>query len=223
MRPVEALTRHASSWGWLVTVSAFALLTAGSRWPSGGRRRTRSAPAPTTSAARSTGSRSTSASADARDRRRRRAGRGRGPPHRPLRLRPPGRGRARSSSGGTLRLRSRCPAALLGSCSAALPADACPTTCRSRCGRPVGRRALQRLPRLGARSTPVAATSTSTASAASRSGPAPQSGDVRAAPSCAPERLELRSRSGDVARVVPPGRYQRRRRERRGPAHASAA
>ena len=29
MRPVEALTRHASSWGWLVTVSAFALLTAG--------------------------------------------------------------------------------------------------------------------------------------------------------------------------------------------------
>src|SRR5436190_17560007 len=29
MRPVDALTRHASSWGWLVTVSAFSLLTAG--------------------------------------------------------------------------------------------------------------------------------------------------------------------------------------------------
>ena len=29
MRPVDALSRHASSWGWLVTVSAFALLTAG--------------------------------------------------------------------------------------------------------------------------------------------------------------------------------------------------
>src|SRR3954470_6084425 len=28
MRPLDALTRHASSWGWLVTVSAFALLTA---------------------------------------------------------------------------------------------------------------------------------------------------------------------------------------------------
>src|SRR4051795_7810241 len=29
MRPFDSLTRHASSWGWLVTVSAFALLTAG--------------------------------------------------------------------------------------------------------------------------------------------------------------------------------------------------
>src|SRR5215210_2348385 len=29
MRPFDALTRHASSWSWLVTVSAFALLTAG--------------------------------------------------------------------------------------------------------------------------------------------------------------------------------------------------
>ena len=29
MRPLDALTRHASSWGWLVTISAFALLTAG--------------------------------------------------------------------------------------------------------------------------------------------------------------------------------------------------
>src|SRR5215217_9781325 len=28
MRPLDALTRHASSWGWLVTVSAFALLSA---------------------------------------------------------------------------------------------------------------------------------------------------------------------------------------------------
>src|SRR3954465_10199519 len=29
MRPFDSLTRHASSWGWLVTVSAFSLLTAG--------------------------------------------------------------------------------------------------------------------------------------------------------------------------------------------------
>ena len=35
-----------------------------------------------------------------------------------------------------------------------------------------------------------------------------QSGDVSAAASCALERLELRSRTGDVRAVVPPGRYQ---------------
>ena len=35
-----------------------------------------------------------------------------------------------------------------------------------------------------------------------------QSGDVRAAASCALERLELRSRTGDVRALVPPGRYQ---------------
>src|SRR3954452_23795106 len=28
MRPFDSLTHHASSWGWLVTVSAFSLLTA---------------------------------------------------------------------------------------------------------------------------------------------------------------------------------------------------
>jgi hypothetical protein len=35
-----------------------------------------------------------------------------------------------------------------------------------------------------------------------------QSGDVSAAASCALERLELRSRTGDVRALVPPGRYQ---------------
>jgi len=35
-----------------------------------------------------------------------------------------------------------------------------------------------------------------------------QAGDVSAAASCALERLELRSRTGDVHAVVPPGRYQ---------------
>jgi DUF4097 and DUF4098 domain-containing protein YvlB len=34
------------------------------------------------------------------------------------------------------------------------------------------------------------------------------SGDVSAGASCALERLELRSRTGDVRAVVPPGRYQ---------------
>ena len=34
------------------------------------------------------------------------------------------------------------------------------------------------------------------------------SGDVDAAASCAPERLLLRSNSGDVRAVVPPGRYR---------------
>jgi hypothetical protein len=35
-----------------------------------------------------------------------------------------------------------------------------------------------------------------------------QSGDVAAGASCALERMELRSRTGDVHAVVPPGRYQ---------------
>ena len=35
-----------------------------------------------------------------------------------------------------------------------------------------------------------------------------QTGDVTAGASCALERLELRSRTGDVRAVVPPGRYQ---------------
>jgi putative adhesin len=35
-----------------------------------------------------------------------------------------------------------------------------------------------------------------------------QSGDVTAGASCALERLELRSRTGDVRALVPPGRYQ---------------
>ena len=35
-----------------------------------------------------------------------------------------------------------------------------------------------------------------------------QAGDVSAAASCALERLELRSRTGDVRATVPPGRYQ---------------
>ena len=35
-----------------------------------------------------------------------------------------------------------------------------------------------------------------------------QSGDVGAGSSCALERLELRSRTGDVRAVVPAGRYQ---------------
>jgi Putative adhesin len=34
------------------------------------------------------------------------------------------------------------------------------------------------------------------------------SGDVTAGATCAPERLELRSRTGDVLALVPPGRYQ---------------
>ena len=35
-----------------------------------------------------------------------------------------------------------------------------------------------------------------------------RAGSVRASASCAPDRLELRSGSGDVSAVVPPGRYQ---------------
>jgi DUF4097 and DUF4098 domain-containing protein YvlB len=35
-----------------------------------------------------------------------------------------------------------------------------------------------------------------------------ESGDVQASAACAPERMLLRSRSGDVRAIVPPGRYR---------------
>ena len=138
----------------------------------------------------------------------------RGPPHRPVLLRPPGGGPAR-------RRRRRAAAAL------ALPAHgaggvlgratgcACPTTCRSRSGRPP-------------------ATCASAATAARRSVDT-GTGDIASAgccgfklqvraeagrrpagASCAPERLQLRSRAGDVRALVPRRPLPRRRRHRRG-------
>ena len=113
----------------------------------------------------------------------------------------------RDAAGGVLRIRSRCPEAVLGRLRRALPPDASPTTCRSPCGR-------------------APATCASPATRARRaSTPAPgdisvagycgftlrartTEGNVRAGASCAPERLELRSRTGDVEAVVPPGRYR---------------
>lgn len=112
----------------------------------------------------------------------------------------------RSVSRGTLRLRSRCPATVLGSCSASyrltVPNNV-PVTIRTASGdvRLDGFRGSARIE-----------TGTGNVSATAYCGfvlrARADDGNVSASASCAPNRLELRSRTGDVRAVVPPGRYR---------------
>jgi hypothetical protein len=112
----------------------------------------------------------------------------------------------RAVSGGVLRLRSRCPATVLASCSASYRVtvpDNIPVTVRTSSGDV----------RFSAyRGSATIATTTGDIVVGRYCGfllqAQAQSGDVRATASCAPERLVLRSRSGDVRAVVPPGRYR---------------
>jgi hypothetical protein len=107
---------------------------------------------------------------------------------------------------GTLTLRSRCPATVLGSCAAAyrltVPNNV-PVTIRTDSGdvRLDGFRGSARIETL-----------TGDVSASAYCGFAlrarAEDGDLSAAASCAPERLELRSRTGNIRAVVPPGRYR---------------
>ena len=107
---------------------------------------------------------------------------------------------------GTLRLRSRCPRTVLGSCSASyrltVPNNVAVTV-----------RTASGDVRLDAfRGSALIETLTGDVSATAYCGFAlrarAEEGDVSAAASCAPERLELRSRTGNVTAVVPPGRYR---------------
>lgn len=107
---------------------------------------------------------------------------------------------------GTLRLRSRCPATVLGSCNASyrltVPNNV-PVTVRTDSGsvRLEGFRGSARIQTL---SGDVSATAYCGFALRARA----EEGDVSTSASCAPERLELRSRTGDVRAVVPPGRYR---------------
>lgn len=112
----------------------------------------------------------------------------------------------RDLAGGVLRLRSRCPETVLGSCSAryrvTVP-DNVAVTVRTGSGdvRFTGFRGSARIATVGG---DISADGFCGFTLLARA----VSGNVRASAACAPERLELRSRSGEVRAVVPPGRYR---------------
>jgi hypothetical protein len=112
----------------------------------------------------------------------------------------------RAVAGGVLRLRSRCPATVLSTCSASyrvVVPDNVPVMVRTSSG-DVRFNAYQGSARI--------ATTTGDIDVGGYCGfrleARAESGDVRANTSCPPERLVLRSRSGDVRAIVPAGRYR---------------
>jgi len=112
----------------------------------------------------------------------------------------------RAVSDGELRLRSRCPATVLASCSASYRVrvpDNVPVTVRTSSGNV----------RFSAyRGSASINTTTGNIAVGGYCGfllqARAESGDVRASTSCSPERLVLRSSSGDVEAIVPAGRYR---------------
>jgi hypothetical protein len=112
----------------------------------------------------------------------------------------------RAVAGGILRLRSRCPATVLGSCSAAyrltVP-DNVPVTVRTSTGN-VRFTSFRGSATVDTRAGNIAVGGFCGFSLHARA----DSGDVSAVTACAPERLDLRSRTGGVHAVVPPGRYR---------------
>jgi hypothetical protein len=112
----------------------------------------------------------------------------------------------RAVSDGELRLRSRCPVTVLASCSASYRVrvpDNIPVTVRTSSGNV----------RFSAyRGSANINTTTGDISVGGYCGfmlqARAESGDVLASTSCSPERLVLRSRSGDVHAIVPAGRYR---------------
>jgi hypothetical protein len=112
----------------------------------------------------------------------------------------------RAVSDGELRLRSRCPVTVLASCSASYRVrvpDNIPVTVRTSSGSV----------RFSAyRGSASINTTTGNISVGGYCGfllqARAESGNVLASTSCSPERLVLRSRSGDVHAIVPAGRYR---------------
>lgn len=112
----------------------------------------------------------------------------------------------RSVEGGVLTIVSRCPRQVLGSCSAAyrltVP-DNVPIEIETSSG-------AVRIS--GVRASIQANTDSGPFSATGFCGfllrASSETGDLSAVSECSPDRLELRSRSGDVRAVVPAGRYQ---------------
>ena len=112
----------------------------------------------------------------------------------------------RAVADGVLRLRSRCPPAILGTCSATyrltVPNNV-PITVRTGSG-DVQIAGFRGSARIATRSGDITASAFCGFLLQARA----DRGDVSAAAACAPQRLELRSRTGDVHAVVPPGRYR---------------
>ena len=112
----------------------------------------------------------------------------------------------RTVSAGTLKIVSRCPEQVLGSCRASyrltVP-DNVPIEVETSSGsvRVSGVRASVQVT---TGSGPISATGFCGFLLRGTS----DTGDVSAVSECSPDRLELRSRSGDVRAVVPSGRYQ---------------
>jgi hypothetical protein len=112
----------------------------------------------------------------------------------------------RAATGGGLSIVARCPRQLLGACHSAYRVtvpDNVGVTVNTTSGRVViaGLRASARV---ATTSGSVAASGFCGFSLRATSG----SGAVRAAAECSPDRMELRSGSGDVQATLPPGRYQ---------------
>ena len=112
----------------------------------------------------------------------------------------------RSVDGGVLRLDSRCPNTVLPTCSAdyrlTVP-DNVPVTVRTDSGN-VSFRSFRGSARIDTSTGDISAEGFCGFSFQARS----DTGTVHATASCAPERLLLRSRTGDVDAVVPAGRYR---------------
>ena len=114
--------------------------------------------------------------------------------------------RQRDVSDGVLRLRSRCAPAILGSCSATyrlIVPNNVPVMVRTGSG-DVRLAGFRGSARIQTETGDIAASSFCGFQLQARA----DRGDVSATAACAPERLELRSRTGDVHAVVPPGRYR---------------
>jgi Putative adhesin len=112
----------------------------------------------------------------------------------------------REVDGGALRLRSRCPQTVLASCSSSYRISVpnnIPVTVRTSSG-DVRFSAYRGSARIDTQTGDIDVAGYCGFALQARA----ETGNVQAAASCAPERLELRSRTGDVHAVVPTGRYR---------------
>jgi Toastrack DUF4097 len=112
----------------------------------------------------------------------------------------------RDVAGGVLSVRARCPTQVLGTCSSRYSVtvpDNVPVTVRTRAG-DVRFSDFRGSARIDTRDGEISVAGFCGFSLRAQS----QTGDVQAAAVCATERMVLRSRTGDVLAVVPPGRYR---------------
>jgi hypothetical protein len=112
----------------------------------------------------------------------------------------------REIDAGALRLRSRCPQTVLASCSSSYRVtvpDNIPVTVRTSSG-DVRFNAYRGSARIDTQTGDIAVGGWCGFALQARA----ETGNVEASTSCAPERMELRSRTGDIHAIVPAGRYR---------------